>query len=181
MSKNNEEAINKRKNIHKQIETSLSKLVKELIFLNDKVQSLHNKYGINKKVEPKRNEDLFLNGPRCVFDEDILEYTKEISTLLMNHFRKIKESALDLSELLEDTRKEYYQTQIKSIDTDIEKIQKKKYINVKEFTEIYGKSSDWQRDRRSRIKNKLPFMQEKLGSNIMYKVEEVEIWFENNS
>ena len=66
-------------------------------------------------------------------------------------------------------------------EQEIKRIQAKKYISVKEFTEIYGFGADWQRNRRSRIHNHLPYMQNTSNGKIMYKIVDVEIWFENNN
>lgn len=57
-------------------------------------------------------------------------------------------------------------------ENEIRKIQAKKFINVKEFTELYGLSSEWQRNRRNRIHNHLPYRQIQVGGRIMYKVED---------
>lgn len=91
---------------------------------------------------------------------------------------KYDKPLIKLNNLLEITDRN---KELVDIEMQMKKIQAKKYISVKEFTEIYGKSSDWQRNRRGRIRNKLPFMQEKSGSNVMYKVEDIEVWFQNNS
>lgn len=66
-------------------------------------------------------------------------------------------------------------------EEDIKIIRAKKYITVKEFTQIYSYSSDWQRNRRSRIHDHLPFIQIIRSGKITYDVEKVENWFENNT
>lgn len=179
LSKNNSKATNSEKiDIYEQIEYSVLSLIRQLEFINNQFRDLYTKYGVNKPITKSFDSDFGGERERLI-NSDGYKYARELTELIRNNFRKIKDSALGLSELLEDNKKEFYQNKIKSID--IEKIQKKKYISVKEFTEIYGKSSDWQKDRRGRLRNKLPFIQEKLGSNILYKVEDIEIWFENNS
>lgn len=59
------------------------------------------------------------------------------------------------------------------------KIQAKKYINVKEFQEIYDISKSSQRDYRGRLNNALPYHQKVFRGKILYDVNEVEKWFEN--
>jgi len=54
--------------------------------------------------------------------------------------------------------------------------QEGKYINVKEFTERYKYSSQWQKANRGLIKNKLPYYQNKPGGVIRYKISEVDEW-----
>lgn len=172
--KNNSKGIN----IFECIEHNVSTLIKELENIYNEFYNLYNRYGFNQEI-PKIESLADKWEHEKLVCSDGYKYARELTLLIKKDFRRIKGTAISLSELLEDNKKEFYQNQIKSID--IEKIQKKKYLSVKEFKEVYGKSSDWQRERRSRIKNKLPFMQEKLGANIMYKVEDIEIWFQNNS
>lgn len=59
------------------------------------------------------------------------------------------------------------------------KIQAKKYITVKEFEEIYSVSKNSQQNYRGRIHDPLPYHQKVLRGNILYNVEEVEQWLEN--
>ncbi len=59
------------------------------------------------------------------------------------------------------------------------KIQSKKYINVKEFEEIYDISKSSQRDFRGRLHNLLPYHQKVFGGKILYDVNEIKKWFEN--
>lgn len=72
------------------------------------------------------------------------------------------------------------QERIQKIEESITKIQHKKLITVKEFTELYGFSSDWQKNRRGRLKDHLPYNQYTVGGMIKYNIDEVEIWFKNN-
>lgn len=95
--------------------------------------------------------------------------------------RTIYEYDIPLVKLNNILEKEDRYQEVLEIEKEMTRLQAKKYITVKEFTEIYGKSADWQRNRRGRIRNRLPFMQEKLGSGIMYKVEDLEVWFQNNT
>lgn len=120
-----------------------------------------------------QSEDAFVyNCDMDEYEKVRKERAKQVIT------EKYDKPLIKLNNLLEiaDRNKE-----LVDIEMQMKKIQAKKYISVKEFTEIYGKSSDWQRNRRGRIRNKLPFMQEKSGSNVMYKVEDIEVWFQNNS
>jgi len=66
-----------------------------------------------------------------------------------------------------------------AIDQEMKKIQAKNNITVKEFAEIYNISTSSQRDYRSRLQDALPYHQKVSGGKIIYVVEEVEIWFEN--
>lgn len=70
-------------------------------------------------------------------------------------------------------------TEILTIEQQMQKIQAKKNITVKEFTEIYNVSASSQRDYRYRSNDPLPYHQKVAGGKIVYVVEEVEKWFEN--
>ncbi|MCD4668004.1 MAG: hypothetical protein K8R44_05385 [Sulfurimonas sp.] len=59
------------------------------------------------------------------------------------------------------------------------KIQAKKYITVKEFEEIYSVSKTSQQNYRGRIYDPLPYHQKVFRGKILYNVQEVEQWFEN--
>jgi hypothetical protein len=93
--------------------------------------------------------------------------------------RTIKEFDIPLIKLNKILEKEEQYQEVIEIEKQMKKLQLKKYINVKEFTEIYGFSSDWQKNRRARIRNRLPFIQTANSGKITYCVEEIEIWFEN--
>lgn len=112
----------------------------------------------NEKSQNEKKERIEYRQQRTIYEYDI-------PLVKLNNLLKIEDR---YQEVLE-------------IEKEMTRLQAKKYITVKEFTEIYGKSADWQRNRRGRIRNRLPFMQEKLGSGIMYKVEDLEVWFQNNT
>ncbi|MEN4046591.1 hypothetical protein [Sulfurimonas sp. NWX367] len=69
--------------------------------------------------------------------------------------------------------------EILEIEKHMIKIQSKKNISVKEFTEIYNVSKTAQQNYRGRHNNPLPYHQKVEGGKIIYNVEEVERWFEN--
>lgn len=62
---------------------------------------------------------------------------------------------------------------------EMTKIQSKKYITVKEFSEIYSISKTSQQNYRGRIHDPLPYHQKVVGGKITYIVEEVKNWLEN--
>ncbi|MBT3281268.1 MAG: hypothetical protein HOF69_01515 [Campylobacteraceae bacterium] len=70
---------------------------------------------------------------------------------------------------------------VKEFELNIKEIQDKKYINVKEFQLVYGYSPEWQKNRRSRMYNTLPYIQTVEGGKITYNVKDVNIWFENEN
>ena len=75
--------------------------------------------------------------------------------------------------------KEEQYKEVLDIEQQMKKIQSKKNITVKEFTEIYNVSKTSQQNYRGRIHDPLPYHQKVEGGKITYNVEEVEKWFEN--
>lgn len=78
----------------------------------------------------------------------------------------------------EQFTKDFYKSKHTTAEK-IETIQAKKNITVKEFTEIYNISRTSQQNYRSRLNDPLPYHQKVEGGKIVYVVEEVEKWFEN--
>lgn len=95
--------------------------------------------------------------------------------------RTMKEFDIPLIKLNNILKKEEQYAEVIEIEKQMKKLQSKKYINVKEFTEIFGFSSDWQKNRRARIRNRLPFIQTVNSGKITYCVEEIKVWFENHN
>ena len=107
--------------------------------------------------------------------------TREFNDLIFgNDYTPEKEEALKIKHKNEEEEftKKYYKTEQTTADK-IETIQAKKNITVKEFTDIYNISKSSQRDYRSRLNDPLPYHQKVAGGKIVYVVEEVEKWFQN--
>ena len=93
-------------------------------------------------------------------------YNRE-ETLRLKHAKQEDEFILEINSALN------------SIENDIIKIQAKKYITVKEFSEIYNIQKTSQQNYRARLNDPLPYHQKVEGGKIVYVVEEVEKWFDN--
>ncbi len=106
--------------------------------------------------------------------EDILEVEDTYQRLLKNY-----SDLIEVYDKLATTKEE--QKKFKKLEEkiDIEFAQKKKYITTKEFAEIYNMSSKIQYNRRGRLHNPLPYHQGVKDGKIVYVVEEVEKWFDN--
>jgi hypothetical protein len=167
--------------VSKHIEQCITRLINQLESMSNQFRGLFDEYGINKQfIIEKKDLGFFESMERGrLLESDGYQFARKLTELIRKDFIEIKRTALSLAELLEDNKKEFYQSQIKTLE--IEKIQKKKYISVKEFAEIYGFSEDWQKNRRGRIRDKLPYIQTANGGKITYNVEEIELWFENNN
>lgn len=91
-------------------------------------------------------------------------------------FDIIRVNVVKLNELLDK------QEQIKEVvdlAEEMKKIQVKKNITVKEFSEIYNISKTSQQNYRGRLHDPLPYHQKVEGGKIVYVVDEVEKWFQN--
>lgn len=134
--------------------------------------------------------------------KDIIEYrNEELDELFKVSF--VKDQSLikkNVNPMYHNARTltKYYKTIIKlnnllnvdekiNIAEEMEKIQAKKYITVKEFEEIYNISSSSQKGLRGRINDPLPFTQKRdlngkriSGAKIIYDVNEIEKWMDNN-
>jgi len=89
---------------------------------------------------------------------------------------KYDKPLIKLNNLLK--QKDRYE-EILEIEKQMTKIQSKKNISVKEFAEIYNISKTSQQNYRGRIHNPLPYHQKVEGGKIIYSVDEVEQWFDN--
>jgi hypothetical protein len=69
--------------------------------------------------------------------------------------------------------------EILQIEKNMVKLHGKKYLSVKEFEEKYNMSKSSQQQYRSRLYDSLPYHQKVEGGKIIYIVDEVEKWFEN--
>lgn len=69
--------------------------------------------------------------------------------------------------------------EILQIEKNMAKLHGKKYLSVKEFEEKYNMSKSSQQQYRSRLYDSLPYHQKVEGGKIIYIVDEVEKWFEN--
>lgn len=69
--------------------------------------------------------------------------------------------------------------EVLEIEKHMRKIHSKKYITVKEMTEIYNIAKTSQQDYRGRQYNALPYHQKVMGGKITYVVEEVDHWLVN--
>jgi hypothetical protein len=114
------------------------------------------------------------------FDLEIVPYATEEEIELQEFLEYIDNEnyriLVKLNDLLEDKDKD---KDILSIEEHMKKIQSKKYITVSEFKDIYNISKTSQQDLRGRLNDSLPYHQKVAGGKIVYVVEEVEKWFEN--
>ena len=83
---------------------------------------------------------------------------------------------IQLNNLLD---KEDKNIEVLKLEEKMKEIQVKKFITTDEFEKIYNISKSSQRDYRSRLYNPLPYHQKIAKGKIVYVVEEVEKWFEN--
>ena len=107
---------------------------------------------------------------------------REPSTLQLVH--EVKPSSqirrqyeLSLIELQNKLQRRNIQAKVE----EMARIQEKKYITVKQFSEIYNISKTAQQGFRGRLRDPLPFRQTVPRGKITYVVKEVEEWFGNQN
>ncbi|WP_421715355.1 hypothetical protein [Arcobacter arenosus] len=105
-------------------------------------------------------------------DEKIKE-AQEVFNFISN---KNIELMIELNNLLD---KEDQNIEVLKLEEKMKEIQVKKFITVKDFEKIYNISSSSQKGLRGRLNDPIPYHQKVQGGKIVYVVEEVEKWFEN--
>jgi hypothetical protein len=78
-----------------------------------------------------------------------------------------------------DKLKKEAEQEVLEVQKQMVKIQAKKIISVREFTEIYGDSKTTQQNYRGRMHDPLPYEQKVEGGKVTYIVEKVEQWKAN--
>ena len=107
-----------------------------------------------------------------------LDYVSKADRLFLNKvFEEIETNKNE--EINFDKLKKEAEQEVLDIQKHMAKIQSKKIISVKEFTDRYGVSKTSQQDYRGRLRDPLPHHQKVRGGKITYIVEEVEQWLEN--
>ena len=117
--------------------------------------------GIESGPDAPKQEDDIIN--------EILRFSKSLSY----------HAKADKKEVSKPSVKKEEKQEVINIEQQIQKAQVKNNISVKEFAEIYHFSKTSQQNYRSRIHDPLPYHQKVQGGRIVYVVEEVEKWFEN--
>lgn len=69
--------------------------------------------------------------------------------------------------------------EVLSVVKNINKIQSKKYLTSKELAEVYSISESSQKNYRGRLNDPLPFHQKVARGKILYVVDKVEKWLQN--
>ena len=107
-----------------------------------------------------------------------LDYVSKADRLFLDkvfeEIEKDKNEKIDFDQLKRDAEQEVLEVQ-----KHMAKIQSKKFITIKEYTDIYGASKTSQQGYRGRRKNPLPYKQEVEGGRILYSIDEVEKCREN--
>jgi len=116
--------------------------------------------------------DIFGEINEDVNDEK-LDKANDIFEFIENENHKL---LIKLNNLLSDKDKD---ADITKLEQEMKVIQVKKYITADEFEKMYNISKSSQKNLRSRLTDKLPYHQKVVGGKIVYVVNEVEKWFEN--
>lgn len=126
-----------------------------------------------KKIKIPFSDDVDKDNP--FVDDEILvkRDEKDIWEEFIYNFDK---PLVQLNNLL-NSEEQY--DEVKEIEKNMVKLNNKKYLTVKEFSEKYNISKTSQQNYRGRLYDPLPFQQKIQNGKITYLVEEVEKWFEN--
>lgn len=109
-----------------------------------------------------------------------LDFIGKADRLFLN--KAFEEIEKDRNETIDfDLLKKEAEQEVLEVQKYMAKLQSKKFITIKEFTELFGASKTSQQDYRGRRKDKnpLPYKQEKEGGRILYDMDEVRKWREN--
>lgn len=148
----------------------IKEIINELYETNYEFNSLTLSYFT--KFIPEMTYDIEFDFNNSVTDDKLLE-SSGIFSFIDNKNNKLM---IKLNHLLDLKDRD---ERVTLIEEKIIEIQSKKNITVREFEKIYNISISSQRDYRCRIKDPLPFHQKVKKGKIVYVVEEVEKWFEN--
>jgi len=107
-----------------------------------------------------------------------LDFIGKADRLFLNkafeEIEKDRNEKIDFNQLKKEAEKE-----ILEVQKQMAKIQAKKIISVREFTDIYGDSKTTQQNYRGRMHDPLPYEQKVEGGKVTYIVEKVEQWKAN--
>lgn len=120
-----------------------------------------------------------IKDPDLISEEELSKVDEKLDKAndLINFYdNKHFELMFKLNNLLnyKDKNKE-----VLKLEEKMREIQVKKFITVRDFEKIYNISSSSQKGLRGRLNDPIPYHQKVQGGKIVYVVEEVEKWFEN--
>lgn len=118
-----------------------------------------------------------LNADSSGFTWDFCETKKKDEKEIWDEF--VTDFDLPLIKLNSLLEKQHQNDEVLQIEKNMAKLHGKKYLSVKEFEEKYNMSKSSQQQYRSRLYDPLPYHQKVEGGKIVYIVDEVEKWFEN--
>lgn len=176
----------------KQIEIIYYKVACDNYTIYSEVDYFNDKFG-KFRMETHRVDWIYFHKIRGILDKNIKNPQKALNLIkkieepdgalehygdvnYINIIRSIARRVIELNETLDDDEK---LQEVADLELEIRKMQSKKNITVKEFAEIYNVSKTSQQNYRSRLYDPLPYHQKVQGGKIVYVVEEVEQWFEN--
>lgn len=118
-----------------------------------------------------------LNNGHQPTNTDVFEAEKKDEKDIWAEF--VTDFDLPLVKLNNLLDKQHQSEEVLQIEKNMAKLHSKKNLTVKEFEEKYNMSKTSQQNYRSRLYDPLPYHQKVLGGKIVYAVEEVERWLEN--
>lgn len=123
-----------------------------------------------------RERELMANEENAHLINALPENNYDLEKENTQTMQRFDERLITLNKLL---KKEEQNKEVLDIEQQMRKIQAKRNITVNEFIDIYSVSKTAQQNYRSRLNDPLPYHQKVKAGKIIYVVEEVEKWFEN--
>jgi len=178
------------KNKQKEIKKILLDIVETLETISDEQDTLvrnlyekHTKKHLDDNGYKNNDRDFYhkvvdMLQEKCsieeLFDDNdiaISLYYKNIET-----FNSLLSYATSVYELYDNLNIEYLEKAKNDKVEAIQIAQAKEFITIKEFSLLYEKSVKTQQAYRSRPQNPIPYIQKKLGDNVLYNKIEAENW-----
>lgn len=153
-------------------------VIKETI--NDLLKIRQKRYDeyIQSLIHEEQALDILNDGCKPMHSDFILEEEKkQDENEIWDEF--VTDFDLPLIKLNSLLDKQQQNEEVLQIEKNMAKLHGKKYLSVKEFEEKYNMSKSSQQQYRSRLYDSLPYHQKVEGGKIVYLVDEVEKWFEN--
>lgn len=154
--------------------------IKEII--EDLLKIRKNQYDqhIDLLIEKSWAEDIMNDGRKPLFKEILHEINgtkeKDAEEIWEDFVTEFDAPLVKLNNLLEVKDRN---DEVLEIEKNMARLNNKKILTVKDLEERYNISKSSQKQYRSRLYNPLPYHQKVLGGKIVYSVDEVEKWLEN--
>ncbi len=138
---------------------------------HNEINQFYNDLGIDQNEINNMTDEEFDEA----YDSQFYEYQHTYSNIWEEFHSRFDKTLVELNALLETNDQ---LDEVLEIEKKMQEIKSKKFITTSQFELLYGYGTDWQKNKRSKTKESLPYIQEYSGATIRYDVKEVENWFD---